>query len=132
MRLFASPIYIGLAALLLLLLSLRVNRLRRRHGVVLGDGGREELTRAIRVHANFAEYVPIALLLIVAADIIGYETWVVHGLGIALIVGRVLHAYGLSRDPGESFGRAAGTGLTYAVLLVGGVLAILPFFGIRL
>jgi hypothetical protein len=64
MRLLASSIYVGLMALLLVGLSVRVIRLRYRHKVEIGDGGVPELQRSIRAHANFIEYVPIALLLI--------------------------------------------------------------------
>src|SRR5579863_7332673 len=109
MRIFASPLYIGLAALLLIVLSAQVMRLRGKHRVGIGDGGHADLQRAIRVQANFVEYVPIALLLLLCVDLAGDSKWIVHGLGIALLVGRVFHAYGLARDPGESFGRAAGT-----------------------
>ena len=132
MRLFASPLYIGLAAILLIVLSGRVMRLRFKHGVGIGDGGRPDLTRAIRVQANFVEYVPLALLLLLCVDLVGDAKWIVHALGIALLVGRVLHAYGLSRSEGESFGRAGGTVLTLAVLVIGAGLAILGTFNIRI
>jgi uncharacterized membrane protein YecN with MAPEG domain len=131
MRIFSSPIYMALAALLLLYLSMRVSLLRMRYGVVLGDGGHDDLLRAIRVQANFIEYVPIALLLILAADLVGHDKWIIHVLGIALLVGRVCHAYGLSRDPGRSPGRMIGVTLTYLVLIAGAILAILSFFNIR-
>jgi uncharacterized membrane protein YecN with MAPEG domain len=131
MHIFSSPIYIGLAALLLFYLSMQVNLLRHRYGVGLGDGGHDDLHRAIRVQANFVEYVPIALLLILAADLVGHEKLIVHVLGIALLIGRVCHAYGLSRGAGQSPGRAAGIVLTYLVLIAGAVLAILSFFNIR-
>src|SRR5512143_2782447 len=131
MRMFSSPIYIGLAALLLFYLSLRVNLMRYHYQVGLGDGGHDELHRAIRVQANFVEYAPIALLLILAADLVGHETWTVPALGIAFLVGRVCHAYGLSLSSRQSLGRAVGMPLTYLVLIAGAVLAILSFFNIR-
>ncbi len=127
-----SPIYVGLAALLLVVLSLQVSRLRYRHGVSLGDGGHAELLRAIRVHANFAEYTPLALLVVVAVDLVGHAEWIVHGLGVALIVGRICHAYGLMREPGLSAGRSIGTALTWLVLVVGAALAIVGSFNVRL
>lgn len=132
MRFFASSIYIGLMALLLVALSLRVIRLRYRQKVEIGDGGVPELQRAIRAHANFIEYVPIALLLILMADLVGHEKWVVHLLGIALLIGRLAHAYGFTTTPGVSPGRGIGVGLTTLVLIVGAVLAIAAFFGIRI
>jgi uncharacterized protein len=132
MRIFASSIYLGLAALLLVVLSLRVVQLRYRHRVEIGDGGAPELQRAIRAHANFIEYVPIALLLILMADLVGHEKWVVHVLGILLLIGRLAHAYGFTTAPGPNFGRAVGVGLTMIVLIAGAALAIAAFFGVRI
>lgn len=132
MRYFVSPLYIGLAAVLLMILSGRVMRLRYRHRVGIGDGGHPDLLRAIRVQANFVEYVPVALLLLLCVDLVGDAKWIVHALGIALLVGRVLHAYGLSHSPDWSPGRAAGTLLTLLVLTAGAALAIPGAFNIRL
>ncbi len=132
MRYFASPLYIGLAALLLIVLSVRVMSLRGKHGVGVGDGGHPDLQLAMRVQANFIEYVPLALLLLLCVDLVGDSKWIVHVLGILLLVGRVLHAQGLSQSPGRSFGRAAGTVLTLLVLVIGAVLAILGTFNIRI
>lgn len=131
MPLLASPLYVGLAALLLVALSLRIIRLRYRHRIEIGDGGVSELRRAIRAHGNFIEYVPLALLLILTADLAGHATWVVHGLGIALIVGRLAHAYGFTSAPGPNLGRGLGVGLTTFVLVAGAVLAIAGFAGWR-
>lgn len=131
MRYFASPLYIGLAALLLMALSVRVMRLRGKHQVGIGDGGHPDLARAIRVQANFVEYVPLALLLLLCVDLVGDAKWIVHGLGILLLVGRMLHAQGLSQSETLSFGRGAGTLLTFFVLVVGAALAILGAFNIR-
>lgn len=132
MRVFASSIYFGLLALLLVALSMRVIRLRYRHKVEIGDGGVPELQRAIRAQANFIEYVPLALLLILMADLVGHQKWVVHALGILLLIGRLAHAYGFTSTPGLSFGRGAGVMLTTAVLVAGAVLAIVAFFGVRI
>src|SRR5256885_7693832 len=100
MRIFSSPIYIALAALLLLFLSVRVSAVRRRYKVNTGDGGHDELYRAMRAQGNFVEYVPIALLLILAADLVGHDKIYIHILGIALLVGRLFQAWGLSISTG--------------------------------
>jgi uncharacterized membrane protein YecN with MAPEG domain len=117
--------YAGLSGLVLLGLSFQVVALRRRLKVGLGSGDQPELERAIRVHANFCEYTPMALIILLTLEIAGaLPAVVVHGLGIALVLGRFLHAWGLSRTAGVSRGRFVGTLLTWAMLLVGSLLAV--------
>ena len=113
-----AGLYAGLCALLLLALSWQVVSLRQRHGVGIGSGGHEELERAIRVHANFIEYTPIALILLVLAELQGAGAWLLHGTGLLLVVGRSLHAIGLRRSPGRTFGRFYGTLATWLALLL--------------
>lgn len=117
----AATLYAGLNLLLLLALALLVVRQRVQHKVVLGDGGVEPLNRAIRVHGNAVEYVPLAVAGLIALALAGAAVWIVHVGGVALTLGRVLHAQGLSLSSGSSFGRAAGTLLTWgAFLWIGG------------
>ncbi len=111
-------LYAALLALLYLGLGLRVIRLRRRLKVAVGDGGQPELQRAVRVHANFAEYVPLALVLLLLAELQGAPAWLLHALGLALLVGRLIHARGVSRTREDFRWRVAGMTLTFPVLLV--------------
>lgn len=113
-----TPLYAGLLGLFLVVLSLLVVRLRFRFRVGLGDGGQAALTRAIRVQGNFAEHVPLALLLIFAVEGLGYAAWIVHALGATLVAARLAHAQGLGRSEGESPGRFLGTVTTFSVLIV--------------
>ena len=123
-----TAFYAGLLGLLYLVLSLRVVQLRRR-GISLGDGGDPRMTRVIRGHANFAEYVPLILVLMLILEMARTSLYVLHVLGIALVVGRVLHCYSLSFSVRFRFGRLWGATLTFAVLLVAAVLTLLQ--GIR-
>jgi uncharacterized membrane protein YecN with MAPEG domain len=94
---------------------------RRRYRVRLGTGTEEGMQQAVRVQANFVEYVPFAVLLLVLAELTGLPGPAVHGAGLLLLASRVLHAVGLSRSPGVSFGRfygTAGTWLTIVALSV--------------
>lgn len=112
-------LYTSLLALLLLVLSYNVVRLRQKHQVGIGTGTVQPLERAVRVQANFCEYVPMALLLLGLIEIGGnVPAWAMHVLGMLLLIGRVAHAFGLSRSAGASRGRVAGTVLTWTVLLV--------------
>ncbi len=117
MSLTITALYASLAGLLLLFLSFRVVRWRRKLSVGLGDGGQESLLRAQRAQANFIEYVPIALILLAAAESQGLARWLLQTSGAILMLARLLHAWGLSQSSGRSFGRFWGTLLTWVVIL---------------
>jgi len=113
-----SSLYIGLLALLVLALAILVVKNRARFKVGIGDGGNEPLTLAIRTHANAVEYVPIALLALVALENTWQLPWLTHLMGSTLFLGRVLHAIGLSQTGGESKPRFYGTVLTWLMILI--------------
>jgi uncharacterized membrane protein YecN with MAPEG domain len=110
------PAYAALLALLFIALSIRTIRARRALKVALGTGGHAALERAMRVHANFAEYVPLALLLLVMAELRGMPALVLHGLALALLVGRCAHAWGVSQTPEDFRFRVAGMICTFTVI----------------
>ncbi|QOC22142.1 MAPEG family protein [Wenzhouxiangella sp. AB-CW3] len=117
--------YASLLALLLLLLSFRVVKLRRGLGVGVGSGGHESLQLAVRTHANFVEYVPLALLLMLLLELGGAVDVLLHVLGLMLLAGRVLHGLvGLNRGPGKSLGRFWGTLLTWVTLMLSAVFGL--------
>jgi uncharacterized membrane protein YecN with MAPEG domain len=110
-------LFASLHALLMLLLLARISRHRHGHRIGLGDGGDPELTRKIRVHGNFVEHVPFALLLLALLELSGLAAAWLWAFGGVLLLGRVMHAAGLSRTGGYSAGRFWGTALTWLVLL---------------
>ena len=75
------------------------------------------LLRKIRVHANFIEHVPLALLMLALLELAGLWPPMLWVCGGALLLGRVMHAVGMSRRAGYSFGRFWGTAITWSVLL---------------
>lgn len=113
-----TALYAGLVGLLLILLAVPVSLLRRELKVGLGDGADERLARAVRAHANAVEWALPVLLLLLLAELNRAAPLLLHACGIALVVGRVLHAAGLSRTGGPSFGRFVGTGVTWLALVV--------------
>ena len=115
-----TALYAGLLAFIYIALAFRVIGLRRGRRIGIGDGGDRELARAIRVHANFAENAPLALLLIGMLELNGGPLALVHACGAALLVGRIGHAYGLSRSIGSSLGRVGGMVLTYLAMMAAG------------
>jgi uncharacterized membrane protein YecN with MAPEG domain len=108
--------YAAVLGLLFVLLSVRTLLLRRRLGVALGDGGNERLLRATRAHANFAEYAPLVLLLLVLVAQAGAPALLLHALAASLVLGRALHAWGVSRVPERLPFRVAGMALTLTAL----------------
>ena len=114
-----TSFYASLLALLFVPLCLRVIRRRRQVRVGVGDGGDPVLLRMQRVQGNFAEYVPFALLLTGLAEAQGLALEFVHALGATLLVARVLHAWGVSREPENLRWRVAGMALTFSVLVAG-------------
>lgn len=114
----ATALYASLLALLFIALSLRTVRARQTLRVSLGDGNQPGMTRAMRAHANFAEYVPLALILMYIMERHTNSYAWIHVLGVALLVARLCHAWGFGREPETFQLRAAGAGLTVLVILV--------------
>ncbi len=119
-----TPVYAGLLALWMLVLSLRVISRRAKARVSLGDGGDPELQRAIRGHANFAEYVPLALLLLLILELSHFSIYLIHALGLALLIARLLHGYALSFTAQFKVGRSWGAVLTFVVIIIESVLCL--------
>ncbi len=110
-------LFASLHVLLMIVLLVRISRHRHGQSIGLGDGGDAVLARKIRVHGNFIEHAPFALLLLALLELSGLAAPWLWGFGSALLLGRVLHAVGLSRSGGRSPGRFWGTALTWLVLL---------------
>ncbi|MDO9488235.1 MAG: MAPEG family protein [Sphingomonadaceae bacterium] len=127
---YITGLYAGLLALLFAALSLRVIARRRSTGVALGFGGRPDLERATRAQANFAEYVPLSLMLMLVGETSGLPAWALHIAGLSLLLGRVVHAFGVSRDQEDFRFRVTGMALTLTVILLLGIIAIARGFGL--
>ena len=124
-----TALYAGLLAILLLILSARVIGVRRAEKISLGDGDNRQLQQRIRVHANFVEYTPFALILIGLIESLKAPSLLLHGLGLALLMGRAIHAYGLSQSPQIMVLRVGGMVLTLAVVAIAAAWCL--FFGMR-
>lgn len=111
------PIYAALLAIMFVVLSIRTIRQRRKLKIGLGDAGNKDMQRAMRVHANFAEYVPLCLLMIYWVEQSGVYAWFVHALCVGLLFGRLSHTYGVSQQRENFRFRVTGMSLTFAVLI---------------
>lgn len=119
-----TALYASFLAFLFVFLSVRVIRVRRGAQIALGDGGDRLLLRRMRVQANFAEYVPLALVLMGLSESLGAPAFLLHILGTALAAGRLSHAYGVSREPEDYRFRVAGMGATLSVILAAAVVCL--------
>lgn len=116
MSLTVSPLYAALTAFIFLVLSARVIFYRRANGISLGDAGDKNLLKRMRAQANCAEYAPIALLLLILAELSGAPAVAVHLAGSTLVAGRALHAYGFASTPQKMNLRVGGMALTLTMI----------------
>lgn len=122
-----TGLYAALATLLVILLIVRVALRRRETRVGIGDGGDHELLKRIRAHANAMEVLPLGLILLLLVELNQTQPIIVHIFGISLIVGRALHAWGLSHSSAKSFGRMVGMLLNLFTLLAMALLLLWQF-----
>lgn len=120
-----TAVYAALLAPLFVYLSVRVIGARRAAKVALGDGGDAELMRRMRVQANFAEYVPFALVMIGLTESLKTAPWLLHLLGVTLVAGRCLHAYGVSHTPERFAFRVTGMATTFTVILLAALICLI-------
>jgi uncharacterized protein len=123
-----TGLYAALAALLIVVLAIRVVAYRRTAKIGLGDGDNPEMRKRIRAHGNAVEYFPIGLLLLLILELNQTAPILLHVFGILLIVGRLLHAWGVSHHSGLSFGRMIGVIVTFGLLAVMALLLLWQFF----
>lgn len=121
MTLAIVPFYAALLALGFIALSRRVIRSRRQERVAIGDGDNPRLRRAIGVHNNFAQYVPLALLLLAFVELAAAPALLVHALSLTLLTGRCLHAYGVSQENEKFRYRILGMRLTFATIALAAI-----------
>ncbi len=119
-----TAFYASLLAILYLVLAARVIGWRREHRIELGDANDPQLLRRMRVHANFAEYVPFALLLMALTESMTPPRPILHLVGIMLVVGRLIHAYGLAQTPHILRLRVGGMMLTLTAIGIAAALCL--------
>ncbi len=116
-----TPIYAALIAFLFVALSVNVILQRRAGKISVGDHGDKAMIKAMRTQANCAEYAPFALLLIAMVELQGAGGWLVNLLGLSLLAGRLLHAYGFGKSPQIIILRQIGMGLTFTAILIAAI-----------
>jgi uncharacterized protein len=109
-------------------LSTHVTMLRAKTGISILDGGNTGLAERIRRHGNFAETVPMVLLLMAVAELLGTAPTWLHAIGLLLVAGRILHPLGLKHDqPAAVLRIMGGAATTVATLIAAGNIALRTF-----
>jgi len=111
---YVTAVVAATLAFIFIKLSFNVIELRKMHKVSIGSSGVDALERAMRAHANFAEYVPLGLVLIASLELNGAPWMLVAVVGLFLVLGRYFHAKGM-HDDGLSFEHRA-TGMKFTLV----------------
>lgn len=98
--------------------------MRRTARISFGHGEDPELLKRMRVHANFAEYTPFALISLALAESLGTSPYVLHTIGVIFVLGRYVHAFGLSQSPQIMRLRVAGMVATFTSISALGLLCL--------
>ncbi|HSS65136.1 MAG TPA: MAPEG family protein [Gammaproteobacteria bacterium] len=128
---YITPFYAAILVFLFIFLSLRTLRLRHELQIPLGDAGNPQMLRAMRVHSNFAEYVPLTLLLMLMFESVSALPGPAHVFGLCLLAGRLSHAYGVGRTSEDYRFRIFGMAMTFTAL-AGSAMGLLAVYSLRL
>ena len=109
---FALPL-----TFIIIFLAMQVVRFRKKHKVGFGSNKNEELSRAIGAHANAIENIPLALFLLLMLELNQLDQVYLIVFGGILVIARLIHAFGLTKSIGVSFGRTYGTLITWILML---------------
>jgi len=127
--LLITPIYGSFLALLVVMLAYRVTKFRQKEKIDLGDSsGTNAIKCAVRAHGNAVENIPVGIVLLLILELNYLTPWLLHFFGLMLVIGRVMHAWGLSASSGPSKARLYGTLFTWLTLILMVVVNLLLIF----
>jgi len=122
-----TPLFAAIFGLMYIVLSFGVIRLRLSHHVSIGSGENSDLEKAVRIHGNFAEYVPFSLILLWFLEEIEQSSGLVFGLCIFLLVSRVSHYMGMKNQASLMIFRKLGMIGTFLVILISSLALLYSF-----
>lgn len=114
-------LYAALNTAILFWLTIATSGLRRRYKVLIGDGGVPHLTRIMRGHANAVETMPMMIILLMIAALLGTPPLVLHLLGATFTIGRAIHAWHFVLETSRPWRRFAGFGLSALSMMLAAV-----------
>lgn len=121
-----TALYASILMIFALVLSFKAGGFRGKTGISVGQGEpiNMDLAQRVRVHQNFLEYVPMAIILMGILELNGGNATFLHVFGVVLIIARIAHAIGLKHDNMGHPGRAIGAGGTALISLVAALYAL--------
>ncbi|MBS8240495.1 MAPEG family protein [Marinobacter lipolyticus] len=120
-----TAIFAAVTGLLLLVLSFQVVRFRLKYRKGLGVTDDREFHATVRAQANLVEYAPLCLIMLGLAELNGVAASLIYWTGMALVVGRILHAWGMINGRGGPHkARILGVVLTWLAILVAAILLL--------
>ncbi|MEA2993739.1 MAG: uncharacterized protein QOD40_2659 [Alphaproteobacteria bacterium] len=119
-----TALYAAILAIVTIALGINVTVHRARLGISLGDDGNPQMRRMIRLHGNAAEYVPLAVVLMLIYEINGGAHLALHIIGVGLVAGRVIQTLGMWSSDTPNLARGAGQTLTWLAVAALAVLNI--------
>ena len=124
-----TALYAALLVAVLVGLTTRVGLLRAKTGISILDGGNKLLAVEMRRHGNFAEHVPLLIVLMAIVELNGASPLFLHVAGIVLVICRVAHPLGLHHDRVQAPLRLIGAVGTSLATVALGVMALLQGIG---
>ena len=113
-----TGVFAAVTGILLLVLSIQVVKFRLKYRKGLGVTEDRDFEAAVRAHANLVEYAPLALIMLAIAELNGVASGLIYWTGMALVVGRILHAWGMINGRGGPHkARMVGILLTWLAIL---------------
>ncbi|TKF05160.1 MAPEG family protein [Vibrio kanaloae] len=90
-----TALYAALLTVLMIWLAIEVIKQRRINLIAHADGGVESLQVVRSAQSNAMDYIPITVILMGFLEMNGANVWFIHVLGVAFLLGRVIHAKGI-------------------------------------
>ncbi|MBQ0832516.1 MAPEG family protein [Marinobacter sp.] len=120
-----TGVFAAVLGILLLVLSAHVVKFRLKYNKGMGVTDDPDFEAAVRAHGNLVEYAPIGLIMLGIAELNGVASGFVYWAGMALVVGRLLHAWGMINGQGNTHkARALGVVLTWLAILAAAVMLL--------
>ncbi|MBW7471473.1 MAPEG family protein [Marinobacter sp. M216] len=120
-----TGVFAAVIGILLLVLSGQVVKFRLKYSKGMGITDDRDFEAAVRAHANLVEYAPIGLLMLAVAELNGVPSGLVYWSGMTLVVGRVLHAWGMINGRGKPhWARMIGIIMTWLAILATAILLV--------